>query len=477
MRLLAVPVATYRIQFSLNFRFVDAKNLVPYLHELGITHLYASPRFKAGKGSSHGYDVADPMRINSELGTEEEFEDLIRKLESYGMGLLLDIVPNHMVASSENPWWMDVLENGQDSEYAGYFDITWHPATGKGSFLLEGKVLLPVLGDLYGNVLEAQELNLKLDENGFYIRYYDHRFPLNASTYREILEHCLEGARLIRNGDSSVIVETSRVLEAVKRLAARKSSDQQRVERKHEAHQWIKSRLWEIYQHSPGLKRCLDETLRFFNGVPGDPQSFDPLDRLLAAQSYRLAYWKMAAEEINYRRFFDINDLVGLRVEDPRVFDARHRLIAELAQKESMIGLRVDHVDGLYDPRRYLERLQTTVTGTDGNHRRINRYIIVEKILGRDEPLPGDWPVAGTTGYDFLNAVNGLFVDPNGLNTLEKNYRRFTGCELSYSEICYRCNKQVIQQLFAGELVAFSHSLGKLAAQDWQARDLPLPEI
>ena len=475
--MLAVPGATYRIQFSLNFRFVDAKNLVPYLHELGITHLYASPRFKAGKGSSHGYDVADPMRINSELGTEEEFDDLVRKLESYGMGLLLDIVPNHMVASSENPWWMDVLENGQDSEYAGYFDINWHPATGKGAFLQDGKVLLPVLGDLYGNVLEAQELNLKIDEDGFYLRYYEHRFPVNPSTYRAILEHCLEAARTLKDGNSPVVEETSHVLEAVKRLAAKTGSDQQRMERRRDAHKWIKHRLWEIYQHSPGLKQCLDETLRFFNGAQGDAKSFDPLDRLLSAQAYRLAFWKMAAEEINYRRFFDINELVGLRVEDPRVFDARHGLIAGLAKREDGIGLRVDHVDGLYDPRRYLERLQAAVAGDDGNRRRMNRYIIVEKILGRDESLPGDWPVAGTTGYDFLNAVNGLFVDANGLSTLEKDYRRFTGCELSYAEVCYRRNKQVIHQLFAGELAAFSHSLGKLAAQDRQARDLPLPEL
>ncbi len=477
MRLLAVPVATYRIQFSLNFRFVDARNLVPYLHELGITHLYASPRFKAGKGSSHGYDVADPLRTNSELGTEEEFEELVRKLKSYGMGLLLDIVPNHMVASSENPWWMDVLENGPGSEYARHFDIDWHPATGRGAFLQDNKVLLPVLGDLYGNVLEGQELNLRVDENGFYIRYYEHRFPLNPSTYRPILEHCLENARAMKHGDSSVIEEISHVLEAVKRLSTRGSPDQHRIATRHEAHQWIKHRLWDLYQHSSGLKVCLDDTLRFFNGVQGDAKSFEPLDALLAVQAYRLAYWKMAAEEINYRRFFDVNELVGVRVEDPRVFDDRHRLIAELARKEDVIGLRVDHVDGLYDPPQYLERLQAAVAADDGNRKPLNRYIVVEKILGRDEPLPGDWRVSGTTGYDFLNAVNGLFVDPSGLSTLEKDYHRFTGCELSYAEVCYRRNKQVIYQLFAGELAAFTHALGKLAAQDRHARDLPLPEL
>lgn len=477
MRLLAVPVSTYRIQFSLNFRFVDARNLVPYLQELGITHLYASPRFKAGKGSSHGYDVADPMRINSELGTEEEFDELVHKLKSYGMGLLLDIVPNHMVASSENPWWMDLLENGPASEYASYFDIDWHPATGKSAFLQDNKVLLPVLGDLYGNVLEAQELNLKLDENGFYIRYYEHRFPLNPNSYRPILEHCLEVARTVRDGVSSVIEEMSHVLDAVKRLSAQKRPDRSTPERTREAHKWIKHRLWELYHHSPDLKQCMDETLRFFNGVQGDVKSFDSLHRLLSEQAYRLAYWKMSAEEINYRRFFDINELVGLRVEDPRVFDDRHRLIADLAKKEDIFALRVDHVDGLYDPSRYLERLQAAVSSENGNRNTLNRYIVVEKILGRDEPLPRDWPVAGTTGYDFLNAVNGLFVDPNGLSALDKDYHRFTHSDLSYAEVCYTRNKLVIHQLFAGELAAFTYSLGKLAAQDRHARDLPLPEL
>ena len=477
MRLLAVPVATYRIQFSLNFRFVDAKTLVPYLHELGITHLYASPRFKAGKGSSHGYDVADPFRINSELGTEEEFDELVRKLKNYGMGLLLDIVPNHMVASSENPWWMDVLENGSTSEFARYFDIDWHPAAGKGLFLQDSKVLLPVLGDRYGKVLENQELNLKLDENGFYIRYYEHRFPLNPSTYRVILEHCLETIRSGSDVDPSVADEVSRVLDAVGRLPAPKGPAQDQVKTRREAHEWVKHRLWDLYNHSPGVNQCLDGTLRFFNGIQGDGNSFEPLDRLLTAQAYRLAYWKMAAEEINYRRFFDVNELVGLRVEDPRVFDDRHRLIIEIARKEDLVGLRVDHVDGLHDPARYLERLRTATAAKEQSRSTANRYLIVEKILGRDESLPEDWPVAGTTGYDFLNAANGLFIDPDGLSRLENDFRRFTGCKLSYAEVCYTRNKQVIYQLFAGELATFAHSLARLASQDRHARDIPVPEL
>ncbi|HEX5411601.1 MAG TPA: malto-oligosyltrehalose synthase [Terriglobia bacterium] len=477
MRLLAVPAATYRIQFSLNFRFVDAENLVPYLHDLGITHLYASPRFKAGRGSSHGYDVADPLRINSELGTEEEFDALIRKLKNYGMGLLLDIVPNHMVASSENPWWMDVLENGATSEFARYFDIDWHPATGKGLFLQENKVLIPVLGDRYGKVLENQELNLKLDENGFYVRYYEHRFPLNPTTYNVILERCLDDIRNANEFDSALIDEVSRVLDAVRRLPEPKGSTQERVKNRREAHKWIKDRMWELYQHAQGVKRCLDDTLRYFNGTHGEARSFEPLDHVLAAQAYRLAYWKMASEEINYRRFFDINELVGLKVEDLRVFEDRHHLIVELARKEEAIGLRVDHVDGLLDPTRYLERLRAATAAKEGSHSSAIRYLIAEKILGRDEPLPADWPVAGTSGYDFLNAVNGLFVEPAGLSHLDKDFHRFANCQLSYAEVCYTRNKQVIHQLFAGELASFAHSLARLASQDRQARDIPLPEL
>jgi (1->4)-alpha-D-glucan 1-alpha-D-glucosylmutase len=477
MRLLAVPVSTYRIQFNLNFRFVDAKNLVPFLHELGITHLYVSPRFKAGKGSSHGYDVADPFRINSELGTEEEFEDLVRKLKSYGMGLLLDIVPNHMVASSENPWWMDVLENGHSSEYARYFDIEWHPGAGKSLFLQDNKVLIPVLGDLYGKVLENQELNLKLDENGFYIRYYEHRFPLNPGTYGVILEHCLAEIRSGKDVDSSSIEEVARVLDAVRRLQGPKGKSQELIKNRREAHKWIKHRLWELYHHSAGVRRCLEETLRFFNGNQGEGSTFEPLDHLLSAQAYRLAYWKMAAEEINYRRFFDINELVGLRVEDPRVFEDRHRMIVELARKEETSGLRVDHVDGLHDPARYLDRLKVATAAKDESRSAASRYLLVEKILGRDEPLPADWPVAGTTGYDFLNAVNGLFVDADGFARLDKDFRRFTSCEQSYADVCYKRNKQVIHQLFAGELAAFTHLLAKLASQDRHARDIPLPEL
>jgi (1->4)-alpha-D-glucan 1-alpha-D-glucosylmutase len=475
-----VPAATYRVQFHLNLRFRDARDLVPYLHELGVTDLYASPRFKARKGSSHGYDVADPQRINSELGTEEEFKELAKKLESYRMGLLLDIVPNHMAASSENPWWMDLLENGPSSAYASYFDIDWHPATSKAVFLQENKVLLPVLGDLYGKALENQEIILALDERGFFFRYYDARLPLDPKSYRPILEHCLERLRESAPGDPPRAHQLAALLDAIDRLPVRTTSDPERVEERRAAAAGIKQGLWRLYHGETEVREQMEETIRLFNGTRGVAESFDLLDRLLADQAYRLAFWKIAAEEINYRRFFDINDLVGLRVEDPEVFEARHAPIVRLIHAGEVTGLRVDHVDGLYDPLGYLERLQGYLKPAGGRPeppRSQNLFVIVEKILGENEVLPPDWPVAGTTGYDFVNAVNGLWVDPGGLAALEKSYAAATRTTASFADACYAANKLVMRQLFPGEVRALGHHLGKLAAQDRRARDLPLSEL
>jgi len=474
-----IPAATYRIQFHRNFRFSDARDLVPYLHGLGITDLYASPRFAARKGSSHGYDVADPLRVNSELGSEEEFEELVAKLQSYGMGLLLDIVPNHMAASWENRWWRDVLENGPSSAYARFFDIDWHPATTKAAFLQENKVLLPVLGDLYGNVLENQELSLRLDEAGFFIRYYDHKFPLDPRSCDQILEQCLSAA----SGDggnpavtgTSAVAELTALLDAVRQLPAYTSTDPAGIERRRLDSAAIKQRIWALYQSNSEARKCLDHTMRAFGGRREEPSSFDPLDRLLASQPYRLAHWKIGMEEINYRRFFDINDLVGLRVQDPGVFAARHSQILALVREGKVTGLRVDHVDGLFDPLGYLAMLQQAAAGAADGPAKL--YIVVEKILGESEALPDGWPVSGTTGYDFLNAVNALFIDPAGWNTLETIYAKFTGSTQPFAEIGYAGNKKAMQTLFAGEVQALTHHLAQLAARNRRARDLPLYEL
>ncbi len=445
-----IPGATYRLQFNQGFRFVDGLELVPYLSDLGITDLYSSPRYKARRGSSHGYDIANPLRVNSELGTEEDFDEMAEKLRHYGMGLLLDTVPNHMAASYENPWWTDVLENGQSSAYAGYFDIDWHPPTAKAAFLQDNRVLLPILGDLYGNVLKKGELMLKIEDTGIHVRYYETRLPLDPKSYVRILE------RLSGFG------EAAEILGNLEQMPDRDEAAADRIMERRREKERAKERLWRAYHTNSELKHAVDETLLAISG------SVDDLDALLGEQAYRLAYWKIGYEEINYRRFFDINELVGLKIENAEVFDNRNQKTLDLVRTGKVTGLRIDHIDGLWDPECFLRRL----AGKAGDI-----YIVVEKILGREEPLPREWPIAGTTGYEFLNAVNGVFIDAAGLAKVEETYRRLTGSHLPFAELCYQTNKLVIEGLFRGDLIALAHHLGALAARHRQARDVRLSEL
>jgi (1->4)-alpha-D-glucan 1-alpha-D-glucosylmutase len=446
-----IPGATYRVQFNQAFRFADGRDLVPYLSDLGVTDLYASPYYKARRGSSHGYDIANPLRINSELGTEEDFDEMAGKLRHYGMGLLLDTVPNHMAASYENPWWTDVLENGQSSAYAAYFDIDWHPPTTKAAFLQEDRVLLPILGDLYGNVLASSAFALKFEDTGMHVRYYDRRLPLDPKTYAAVLERCPAG-----------LPELAEILGEIERLPHRDETAPERILQRRRDKEHIKARLWHAYQADSGLKSAIDDALLSLEA------STDDLDRLLSSQAYRLAYWQIGYEEINYRRFFDINDLVGLRVEDPEVFEDRYQKTLGLALTGRITGLRIDHIDGLRDPGCFLQRLESATGGM---------YLVVEKILGRGESLPREWPVAGTTGYEFLNALNGVFVVPEGLAGIEESYRRRTGGLLPFAELCYQANKDVMRTLFIGDINALGRRLGRLAAAHRQARDVRLSEL
>jgi (1->4)-alpha-D-glucan 1-alpha-D-glucosylmutase len=451
------PGATYRIQFHKEFRFVEGRDLVPYLSELGITDLYSSPQYKARRGSSHGYDIANPLRVNSELGTEEDFDDMAAKLRHYGMGLLLDTVPNHMAASYENPWWTDVLENGPSSAYACFFDIEWHPAITKSAFLQENRVLLPVLADLYGNVLASGQLGLKIEDTGIHVRHQETRLPLDPKSYITILEYAVAQA--------PGLPEIPEILRELERMPSRDETAPESVQERRRVKERIKDRLWRAYHGNSDVKRAIDDALLFFSG------NIDEMDRLLSAQAYRLAYWKIGYEEINYRRFFDINELVGLRIGVPQVFDELNRKTLELVRTGKVTGLRIDHIDGLWDPGCFLQRLEAA--GAGGHQ----LYVVVEKICGRGEALPREWPVSGTTGYDFLNSVNGIFIQPEGLRKLEEVYARRTGDSLPFAELCYASSKLVMETLFKGDVNALGHHLGRLAAEHREARDVRMSEL
>jgi (1->4)-alpha-D-glucan 1-alpha-D-glucosylmutase len=451
-----IPAATYRLQFNRHFTYQHAQAIVPYLHSLGISHIYASPAFQARIGSEHGYDVADPTRLNAEVGTRRDFDRLARALHAHGMDLLLDIVPNHMAASAENPWWNDVLENGRKSRYAHFYDIDWDATPADPT--LAGRVLLPILGDSYGKVLQRGELHLRLGPDGFFVDYHGNCIPVAPDTYREILDLCHLGA------SPTLRRELHRLAQGLAGLNT--SARDSKVAR-------IKRDIWRLYQSPGKFRPCFRRALAEFEASGKNPSAIHRLDSLLSKQHYRLSYWRTAQEEINYRRFFDINDLVSLRVELPDVFHARHALIAQLIRAGAIGALRVDHVDGLRDPLEYLRRARTDL-------RKKNRgdvYTVVEKILCGAETLPLSWPVEGTTGYEFLNAANFLFTSGPGYAQLERLHQKLTGDTESFEAVWRSRKKLVMDRLFRAETRALSRRLIKLAALDRQARDIPRDDL
>jgi (1->4)-alpha-D-glucan 1-alpha-D-glucosylmutase len=468
-----IPTATYRFQFHRRFRFEHAAALVPYLEALGVTDLYASPIFQARRGSTHGYDVTDPTRLNVELGGEGQFESLVTALQDRGMGLLLDIVPNHMAASVENRWWTDLLESGQASPFAEFFDIDWHSS----KEALDGKVLLPILGGPYGRMIEEQEISLRMDKVGFTIRCHSARLPVSIRSYPRILSLRLSSLEETYGPDHPSFRELWELITAMEHLPKSPAADPESSRRRYASEEGIKDRLLRLYTERHEIREHIDETLRVLNGREGDPSSFDPLDRILSEQHYWLSYWRLANEEINFRRFFAVSDLVSLRVEDPRVFDAAHERVLRLAAEGKVTGLRVDHVDGLYDPHGYLVRLMQRLTGSEDDSPPAGFYVLVEKILGEEESLPPEWPVHGTTGYDFLNALNGLFISARGVKALDDAHARFTGASPDFRETVYRSKKLIMGTLFAGEMHSLGQHLGRLAEQDRYGRDLPRKEL
>jgi (1->4)-alpha-D-glucan 1-alpha-D-glucosylmutase len=470
---LRIPAATYRFQFHRRFRFEHAAVLVPYLEALGVTDLYASPIFQARRGSAHGYDVTDPTLLNVELGGEGNFDPLVKALQDRGMGLLLDIVPNHMAASVENRWWTDVLESGQGSPFAGFFDIDWHSP----KKALNSKVLLPILGGPYGRMIEEQELSLRLEKGGFIVHCHSVRLPVSILSYPRILSLRLSSLEETYGPDHPSFRELWDLITSIEHLGKTVPADAESARDRYASEEGVKERLLRLYTERHEIREHIDETLRMVNGRKGDPASFDALDRILSEQHYWLSFWRLANEEINYRRFFAVSDLVSLRVEDPRVFDAAHELALRLAGEGKITGLRVDHVDGLYDPQGYLVRLMQRLTGAEDDNPPAGFYVLVEKILGEEEMLPPEWPVHGTTGYDFLNALNGVFISARGVKALDDVYARFNGMAQDFRETVHRSKKLIMDTLFAGEMHSLGQHLGRLAEQDRYARDLPRKEL
>jgi (1->4)-alpha-D-glucan 1-alpha-D-glucosylmutase len=499
------PEATYRLQFNARFTFRDACRLVPYLHDLGVTDCYSSPYLKCRPGSSHGYDVVDHRQLNPEIGSEEDYKAFARVLREHGMGQVFDMVPNHMgIIGNCNAWWNDVLENGPSSPYAGFFDIEWNPVKPT----LRNQVLLPVLGDSYGKVLEAGQLTLRYEAGGFAVWYFEHRFPVAPASSLAVLNHRLDELKEALGPEAPELMEYESILTALSHLPPRTETDPARVAERQREKEVIRRRLATLVDGCAPVRRFIDHNLARFNGRPGKPHSFDLLDNLLGDQAYRLSDWRVASDEINYRRFFDVNELAALNMEKPEVFAATHALLIRLLGEGKITGLRIDHPDGLYDPRQYLERLQQhyllekarALAGARPDFRaedwdglkgplleaiaRRQRapagplgrplYVVVEKILIQDEPLPEDWPVHGTTGYEFLNTLNGLFIDPGSAGALGRSYLRRTGMKTPFRELVYQKQFLILQVSLSSELHMLAHQLARLAEKQRWSRDFTL---
>ncbi len=472
-----IPLSTYRLQFNASFTFLDAARLIPYLDSLGITDCYASPYLKAAPGSTHGYDVVDPTIFNPEIGTESDYQVFITALQEHGMGQLLDVVPNHMgIAGSANPWWQDVLENGPSSHYATFFDIDWTPVKPE----LENTVLLPILGDQYGIVLENQEIALHFEDGQIFLQYYEHRLPVDPSTWPVVLNYRQDELVATLGEASSHLQEYQSIITALSHLPLRTETDPERIAERYREKEVIRRRLSVVIAEHEPLQYFLIENLQMLNGSKNSPRSFDVLDALVSNQAYRLAYWRVAGEEINYRRFFDINQLAAIRMEQPTVFQEAQQKILDLVSSGAVTGLRIDHVDGLYDPQGYLAQWQTWAAeqfhATPDSQGRV-LYLLVEKILGTGERLNPDWPVHGTTGYTFLSMVNHVFVQGAHERQMEQLYTRFTKNSILYDDLIYHCKKLIMTSSMAGEINALGHELNVLSEQNRRSRDFTLNSL
>jgi malto-oligosyltrehalose synthase/4-alpha-glucanotransferase len=485
-----IPRATYRLQLNGGFRFIQAAEIIPYLSELGISHCYSSPYFRTRRGSLHGYDIIDHNALNPEIGSWEEYEGFVETLKNHGMGQVLDMVPNHMaVMGDDNLYWLDVLENGQASVYAGFFDIDWQPLKPE----LRGKVHVPVLEDQYGNVLEKGELKLVFDSGRgeFSVYYRDNRFPIDPVQYPNILGRNINQLEGALGPDSPVLLEFQSLITSFGHLPAQNEKNPQRLMERNRDKEIYKKQLAGVYSSSAGIASFIETNMLEYEGSPERPESFDLLHGLLEKQAYRLACWRVASDEINYRRFFDINDLAALCTENIQVFEKTHELVLKLIAGGKVQGLRVDHPDGLQNPSEYFKRLQAKVADSKAalaGEPELGEmlleesggrpgYVVAEKILAGHERLPGDWPVHGTTGYDFMRIVDGIFVNQDAEKKLDRAYARFIGHNMDWEMLVYERKKLIMKVALASELNVLANMLSRISDSDRHTRDFTLNNL
>jgi len=480
----AFPRATYRLQLNRDFTFAQATEIVPYLAALGISHCYTSPCLKARAGSMHGYDIVDHNAFNPEIGSAEEFDRFVAALHEHDMGLIFDIVPNHMaVMGNDNAWWLDVLENGEASIYAGFFDIDWRALKEE----LHGKVLVPVLGDHYGAVLESGELKVVFhaERGELYISYHDHHFPIDPREYPRILQRCAAKPAEVLGEQNHNVLDVQSLITAFGHLPERHETSPERIAERNRDKEIHKRRLAELCARAPEIAACVQHSVASINGSPDDPDSFEGLHELIKTQAFRLANWRVASDDINYRRFFDSNDLAGIRVENERVFEETHRLVLTLIAEGKVDGVRVDHPDGLYDPAQYFERLNRSIAlatnqtenGAESKAHKNSHYLIIEKILTGQEKLSTEWKVCGTTGYDFASLVNGLFVNQAASKQMERIYRNFTDEDTDFEDLAYRSRKLIMRVALASELNVLANQITRIALSRRRTCDFTLNSL
>ncbi len=471
----STPTATYRMQLRRELPLRNVSALVPYLHQLGLSDLYLSPIYTARSGSTHGYDVVDHGRLNPELGEAPSLRQLFDDALDGGLGVILDIVPNHMcIAGDQNLRWLDVLEDGRSSPSATHFDIDWDPPKPE----LVGKVLLPFLGEQYGRVLEG-ELSVRFEDGSFSVKWDGQRLPLNPMTWRHVLEPAFESLCAQVSREDASVIELESILRALSQTlpGLRDAGTDGMVEYRHEK-EAIRQRLATWFGASAPARNAIACALDVVNGKPGVPSTFDRLEQLMADQFYRLANWRVAAHEVNYRRFFDVNELAAVRVEHPQVFAEVHALPFSMATHPAFRGFRIDHVDGLSDPEGYLKDLiRGWQQELNADQARRAPFVVVEKILGSQESLPSGWLVEGTTGYDFIQIVADLFTHPEGSAGLLAAAAVFCGPLASFRDIVYESKRLVLQTTLAAELTVLARRLDRISEQHRYTRDFTLNHL